>query len=277
MKKIKKYSLLFLFLLISMYSTNNWINMMKEKDPIMKQIKESEEKYNITPVNAEIKEDYIIPGIYGISVDEKESYHNMKQYGIYNEAMTVLKEEEPELSISNQYDKYISSGNQSKRQISFVFKVENNITNIQKVLKKEDIEVTIFIDGNLLTDNSSWIIKNNNQEFEILSFQNKYNSSFLKASKDYLESITNKKTKYCYTEENNTRLLKYCAKQKLHTIKPKYIIKTNLYKTIKNNLENASIYSIELNAETEKEYTSIIKYIKSKGYEFVSLEELLKE
>ena len=52
MHKFKKYIYLFIFLLISMYYTNTSIKILKNVDPIMKQIKKNSKKYTINPVDA---------------------------------------------------------------------------------------------------------------------------------------------------------------------------------------------------------------------------------
>ena len=123
MKTITKYSLLALFLLGSMYYTNKVIITMRTNDPIMIQITNNKDKYEILPVDAIIEEETIIPGLNGVVVDQMKSYQKMKKYGSYNESLTVLKEEQPTTSVKDYYDKYIEKGNPSKREISLVFKI----------------------------------------------------------------------------------------------------------------------------------------------------------
>ena len=85
----------------------------------MKDIKKTEDKYKIDSIDALIVDNNIIPGKIGKSIDYKKSYSKMKQYGAYNEALTVLKDVKPVISIDNNYDKYIISGNKEKRSIAF--------------------------------------------------------------------------------------------------------------------------------------------------------------
>ena len=104
MKKII-YRLLIIFLLVfSFYYTNNIIEFLKEKDPIMKDIKNTDNKYKVDSVNALIMDNSIIPGKVGKSIDYKKSYSKMKQYGNYNEALTILKEVKPVISIDDNYE-----------------------------------------------------------------------------------------------------------------------------------------------------------------------------
>lgn len=275
--KITKYIVLLLFLLVSIYYTNYSINILRSKDPIMLKIEDSISKYEIKPINAEIIENTIIPGLKGIEVDINKSFNKMKRYGSYNEAMTVLKETEPTISINNNYDKYISSGNKENRLISIIFVIDNDPSKILKVLKEKEVSATFFIDGNDLDKYLSLINKYKDNEYEILSFKGKYNSSFMKTSMSYLESITKKKTNYCYTEVETDELLNLCRKEAKHTIKPKLIYKDNLLKQIKNDLENGIIILIRINNSSEQELSTFIDYVLKKGYKFVTVNTLLKE
>lgn len=277
MKKISKLLGIFLFLIIGIYETSNIVENLQEKDEIMIKIKESNSKYVIKPVNAEIKDNEIIPGIYGTEIDYKKSYNNMKKYGTYNESLTVLKDNKPSISIDNSYDKYISKGNSNNRNVSLVFIIEeeSQLQQLLNFLKTKNINITIFIDGSIIENNINAIKELKKQELEILSYKSSYDEVFLKTSFSYLETITNKKVKYCYTEKENSELLKICSKEKMHTIKPKIIIKNNLLKNVKDSLENSIIFAIE-----KYEYNDLllaIEYIKSKGYNIVTLDCLLSE
>jgi len=276
MKKIIKIGIVMTFFLSCNYYINQFVEGLRKQDTIMQEIEKSKEKYEIEPVNAEITNNTIIPGITGVKIDTDKSYHNMKQYGSYNEAMTVLKEINPEITVNNYYDKYIEEGNKNKRQVAFLIVVNQNLERVISLLEKNNIKGTIFLDGQDLETSSRAISKANNHEYEILSYQKEYSPSFLKTSISYLESITRKKGKYCYTEEENQNLLDFCKKEKLHTIK-KESIKEKLYQEVKKTLKSGQIYAIELNEETEKEFSTTIRYMKQKGYEFVTLNELLKE
>lgn len=276
---IKKYLFLFLFLSASFYFTNQSINTLKNQDPIMKQIDKNSEKYKKNPVNAEIIDNNIIPGMTGQEVDREKSYHKMKQYGNYNETMTVLKEIKPDISKDSYYDKYIESGNKNTRRIALAFPISNinKLEEVLSLLKKEGVEATIFIDGNDLDDMISILKKYKDHEYELLSFQQDYNPYYLKTAESYLENITKQETKFCYTEVENESLLKYCSKNKLHTIKPKIVLENHLLLQLKKEITNGSIISIHINEISKKELRTTIQYIKSKGYRFELLKELLAE
>ena len=99
----------------------------------------------------------------------------------------------------------------------------------------------------------------------------------MKTTFSYLESLTKKKVKYCYTEENNNYLKDICQKEKMHTIKPSIVIRNHLYNNIKNNLKPSQIVSININNYNEDQLSISIKYIKSKGYKLVLLKDLISE
>ena len=81
-------------------------------------------------------------------------------------------------------------------------------------------------------------------------------------------------SKYCINKNKNDDNLVICARNKMHTISPKIIVKQNTY-DVKALIENGSIIYFDEN--NIKNIDSIIKYVKSKGYEIVFLNELLNE
>lgn len=279
MNKVKITMISILILGISFYMTNITVETLKENDSIMEEIKESQERYSIPSEDAEIRGNSITPGKKGKNIDYNKSYAKMKKYGAYNEALTVMKEVDPNISIEDNYDKYLIGGNKKNKYISLVFPVtnEDNWNRIIKFLEKIEFPITLFIDGTILEKNIDYIKKNNSYEYEILSYQNKFQASFIKTSISYLETITQKESKYCYTDKEDEEKLRICKKLKLHTIKPNYLIKKELYRTVKNNLSNSTIFSIEINNYTMNELPMTINYIKEKDYSLVNLKKLLSE
>ena len=251
------------------------IEFLKEKDPIMKDIKKINDKYKVDSVDAVIIDDSIIPGKVGKEIDYKKSYSKMKQYGNYNETLTVLKDVKPVISIDDNYDKYIISGNKEKRSVALVFKVykDTNINNVLNILNKYKVSGNFFIDGTYLENNIKTIKSMKNHELNILSYNNSIDRSLFETSISYLENVTEKDVRYCLGEE----VLKLCSKLKLHTIKPTINIKNNLYREVKNNLDNSIIISIDINSYNERELSSTIEYIKEKGYKILLLSDLLCE
>ena len=273
---MKKIVIVFsIFIILSFLSTSMLVEYLNNNDPLMLQIKNNSSKYKKNYLNAEIIGNSIISGVYGKSVDYKKSYYKMKRYGTYNEALTCFKDIKPTISIEDNYDKYLIGGNKSKKDIALVF-IGNDLNKTISILDREQIPGTFFIDG-ININNNSKLIKNSNHEFEILNYDNSYNESLFKISISYLETITKKDSKYCYSIYDNDELLKLCSKLKLHTIKPTIIVSKNLYSNVNKNLNNSIIIAININNYTLKELATTIKYIKNKGYNLVTLEELLEE
>ncbi len=275
---LKRLFILGLFI-FSFYYTNKVVEHLKEKDPLMSNIKRMESKYKVESMNAEIVDNTMRPGQKGKEIDYDKTYTNMKKYGAYNESLTVLKETIPVISIENYYDKYIIGGNKKKKEIALIFTISEDIdiTKIIRILNNKKVTATFFIDGNYLEKNITLLKTNTKYEFELLSYDQEYKEPFFKTALSYLESVTSHTPKYCYTEKENEEFLKLCKKLKLHTVKPTLVLKNNLYKTLKENLSNSMMISFEMNSELTKELPTILDYVKEKGYKLVSLEQLLSE
>ncbi len=265
--------------MISFYYANKSVNILKNADPIMKEIKSTEVKYKIEPINAQVIGKNIISGKNGKTIDYEESYTKMKRYGTYNESLTTLKELTPVISITNNYDKYIVSGNKNNRNIALVFPVKENIdiTRILKILDRKNVSATFFVDGTYLEKNILTIKNIKNHEVEILSYDNEFDETYIKTSLSYLNTLTRKQPKYCYTKDDNKDLLDICKNLKLHTIKPTLVLEKNIYSEVKNNLSNSIIVSLEPNKYVEKELEITIDYLKRKGYNIITLDSVIKE
>ncbi len=280
-KKVIQVISVTLLMLFSFFYTNKSIELIRENDPIMKQIKETNMKYKVDPVNATIIGNKIIPGKSGKEIDYQKTYAKMKKYGTYNETLTVLKEIEPAVSVDDYYDKYIVQGNTERKNVSLVFKTDtiSNLLSILNILNQKNIPATFFVDGLLLENNTSLFetMTQNNHELEILSYDNKYDEIYFDSALNYLSSITKREGKYCYAEYDQKEVIELCSKLKLHTIIPTVKTTTMPYKEIKDKLYNSAIISLPLSTITEEQLPAIIDYIKQKGYTFLSLEALLSE
>lgn len=278
LKKIKDGLVAIFLLLFSFYYTNKAIELVQNVDPIMKQIKTSASKYEIDYQNAQIIGNKIIPGINGLEIDYEESYTKMKQYGSYNEALTTFEETRPTVSIDNNFDKYIVKGNTKDKSVALVFKVLNidEALKISNLLNTKKIKATFFIDGNVLEKNVEKVLKIKDIELELLSYNGKYEKSFFESAKNYLETLTKRKSKYCYTDYSNKEVLDLCASLKMHTIMPTLKIEKHLYAEVKNNLSNSIIIATGTNVDLE-ELALVIDYVNKRGYQFLYLETLLSE
>ncbi len=278
-KKLIQVTTVLILVLFSFYYTNKTIEIIRETDPLMKQIKQASEKYEIEAKDAQIEGNKIIPGKNGKSINYEETYQKMKQYGAYNESLTVFKETKPSLSIEDTYDKFVISGNEEKKEVALVFPIYNTSEpeKIIQILNQENIVATFFVDGLWLENNLDLVKKMNNHEIEILNYNNRYEEIYFSSALQYLKNITGKQGEYCYADYDNKEVIELCSKLQMHTITPTIKITNTPYQDTKDKLQNAAIISFPINTTTEIELQTVITYIKSKGYNIVTLKTLLSE
>ena len=281
MKKIYQISIVLLLSLISFFYTEKVIDFIREKDPILKNIKEYDKKNKIDAVNAVIDKNKITPGVSGKKVDYDKSFQKMKKYGTYNESLTVFEEVAPTISIDDYYDKYISEGSGINNDVSLVFEVKNgdNINNIINILKENSTIATFFVDGLWLENNQTLVseMASLGHEIEILNYDNKYQELYFSSSLNLLNSITNLKPKYCYARYDNKEVLELCEKLELHTIIPTIMTGNYPYNDVVKKVHKGSIIGFSVTSSVEIELSTIINYLKQKGYTIDTLDILLSE
>lgn len=282
-KKLKKkvfHALSIIALLIfSLYYTNKSIDIIREQDDIMKSIHKNASSYKVESENAEIIGNKIIPGKKGKEVDLEKSYIKMKKYGTYNESLTVLKEIEPTISLNDYYDKYVIRGNTTDKTLALVFPVseDKNLDKLVQILKANDVAATFFLDGALIESNSDLVKNLHNYELELLSYNSGYEKIYFTSSLNYLTSLSKQNAKYCYSNYDQKEVIELCASLKLHTIIPTIKVSDNTYSEVKTRLTNSAIISIPSTSKTLATLDTTIKYLKQKGYTFLTLADLLTE
>lgn len=253
--------------------TDTTLNVVKEYDELMVTIKNQQKKYKINPIEATIENNTIIPGIIGKQIDINKSYYQMKKLGKFNENLLIYKDIYPKEILDNNLNKYIIRGNKEKKQVSLIFKLYNNV-NIQRelqILDKYNVKANFFIDETWIgNDKELELIKKNGHELG-----NKSDVNSIIIVDTIIKKMLNQQKSYCYYEKENKNKLNLCYMQKDYSIIPSLIIKDNIYVNIKNNISNGSILSLEVNEELQKSLPIIIDFIKSKGYEIVTLNKLL--
>lgn len=270
-----------LLTVFSFYYTNKLIEFSKSKDPIMIEIMKNKDDYNKLSIDALINNNYIIPGSEGLEVDVDKSYTKMKKLGKYNDNLYVYDVVKPTISIKGNYNKFVINGNTTKKEVSLIFKVNDlkNIENINKILFNNNVSATFFIDGNIKDDdiNILKILDESNNYFGNLGYNKKYSIKTIKYTNALLDRIDDDNHNYCYVEKDDINVLKTCSEVKMYTIKPMVVSNIFPFTYIKQNLENGKIFSLDTNSYTLKQLDLIIKYVRQKGYDFVTLEEILNE
>ena len=278
MKKIYPVILTLLLIYFSFYYTNKVVGLIQSKDPIMVKINEEKDKYEVDAINAKVDSKNIVPGRNGKVVNTSESFKKMKSYGEYNDELYVFDEVEPTISMDDYYDRYVNMGRNDSNKVSLVFKVEKNdsIEQVLKVLKDNSVVATFFIDGVSLEDNKeevSNLIKNNN-EVEILSYDDSYDKLYFDDSLHKLFDITKISPKFCYADYDRKEVLELCDRLGLHTVIPTINTSINSFSLVKDKLQSGSIISLK---SSSNNLNTIINYIKQRGYNLVTLNDLLLE
>lgn len=270
-----------LLTVFSFYYTNKLIEFSKSKDPIMIEIMKNKDDYNKLSIDALINNNYITPGSEGLEVNVDKSYTKMKKLGKYNDNLYVYDVVKPTISIKDNYNKFVINGNTTKKEVSLIFKVNDlkNIENINKILFNNNVSATFFIDGNIKDDdiNILKILDESNNYFGNLGYNKKYSIKTIKYTNALLDRIDDDNHNYCYVEKDDINVLKTCSEVKMYTIKPMVVSNIFPFTYIKQNLENGKIFSLDTNSYTLKQLDLIIKYVRQKGYDFVTLEEILNE
>ena len=270
MNFFKKLGLLGL-ILFSFFYTYKTTTVIKEQDELMIKIRKEQDKYNINVIESKINDNEIIPGIKGKKVNINKSYDNIKKIGIYSPNYLIYDDIYPKDKLKDNKDKYIVNG-PNKKEVSLLF-VVNDISNINKILlilNKENIKSDFFITNLFINDNlylTNEIIKNHS-----INYYGDYKSSDFMLNNSIIKNTLKQNNIYCYLESKNKDYLDICKINKNYTIIPNIIIKNNMLINIKKDIKNGSLISIYTSNIDELELT--INYIKSKGYNIVSLDEI---
>lgn len=261
----------------SFFYTEKTLNVVKQYDDIMIEIENKKEAYKEPAVDAEIIDSTIIPGIHGTEIDLDKSYSKMKRYGKFNESLLVYQDTKPNISIEDNYDKFVISGNKQKNQVALLFLAtkDTNIDTVLSILKQKNVKAVFFIDFYFYETSSLEKIASQGHEIGNLSLNYDYNDSSFQWLTTKIKKVS--KTTYCYDDSYNQETLLICSASKLYTIAPSIITDTRPFLEIKKEVQNGSIIAFHMNDILEKELPSIITYLKTKNLEIVPLNELLKE
>lgn len=269
MKRIFEYIGLISLVCFSFFVTEKTSLVVKEADTIMIEIKENKDKYKIESVEGIVENNTIIPGVSGVEVNTKKSYRKMKKIGIFDPSLFVYDELKPSVNIKNNLNKYIISGNSSKKMVSLIFLVNDKSI-------KDLLDITSTVPVNLIL-NYNWIL-NNEAELKLLlkSNHNILFSDLNKSNYNELKKII-KDASYCYNPTMDDNYLMTCYDKSLITISPKNSITKQPLLNVKYELEPGKLLVFEINDSLILELPNIINYIESRGYKIANLKEHLSE
>lgn len=272
-KKIIQVILAVFLICFSFYYTEKSVDLVKYTDPIMKEIKASAKEYQVEVNNALVNEDEVLPGYNGLEIDCESSYQTMKRIGSYNKDNLVLKEVQPTISVNNNYDKYIVKGNYLKDAVGIVFVLNDtlDIDKIVEILDKKLVTATFITTNKYLEDHPKVIYELAKEDYEIQLHIT--NDDELVLARNTLKNIVNYSGDYCYLEQKDKKVLDICKEAKMHSVLPTFSVSN--FKDLKDNLESGAI--IKINDNEIKELSTIINYIKQRGYTLENLTYLLSE
>ena len=256
MKKYYQYFGLALIMVFSFYYTEKIASIVLNKNPLMQSINDEAHNYNTKFVNAEISDEYIMPGLNGLEVNVKESFYKMQVGDVFNKYYLVFNQVKPQVSIEDHKDKIIKNGNYKLKKISLVLETDNEVS---EFLKSNNIKASILTSIDSYKKNNYFEVINN----EVVNFKALENTLNL-----------NKENKHiCVLNDNNKDI---CLKHKNYLIEPTYkLTNTNLI-DIKKNILNGNIILITKTASLS-DVKILLKEINYKDLESVFLSEIISE
>ena len=250
------------------------MEVLKENDSLMIEIKNNINNYKIDSIDAIIEVDSIIQGISGKTINIDKSYKKMKKYNIFNESLIEYDIVKPSISIDNNLDKYIIKG---RKDIYLVF-ILNDIKYINDFVSViNGDKINIFIDNKIITNNLDILYKIRNYELYNYGNNGNYTNELILMNNNIINNIANNKSNICLNINKDNNNLNICKNNNMYSINPLIIESNDNYNNIKNNLENGSIISLDINKKNIEEINNIINYIKKKGYKLNYLSELVNE
>ena len=258
MKSYLKYMLVIFFTIFSFYYTDKVIELSNYNDTILASINDYASLNDTKCIEGIINEYGIVLGLDGISVDKNKSYSNMKGIG-FREDLLEYKKDKCILNIKDNLDKYIIKSNNYQNNISLVIDIDSlkYYNDMIDIANKENVKLNILVNNN----NIDYIDIKNNILF-------KTNTNNIKEFKN--------KVKYFYcVKYDDFEIIDYCKKEKINSINMINYIDKDLLSNTKKILDKGIIIFIKENNNNLNEFLSTIKYIKSRGYNIVSINELL--
>lgn len=244
-------------MVFSFYYTDKIALMVQNNNPIMQKINEVKETNDVDYVNAIIDDDKIIPGKNGLSINIEKSFSVMKSFGAFNSYYLVYDQKKPDVSLEDNKDKIIYSGNLTNKNISLIVEYnENTISYLENNKIKSDVLVN---KDNYMNINYLELINNdfnNYNEVEIILNRSKLNNNL------------------CLVSDKSN--LEFCKKRNKYLIDSDLILTNDNLISVKNSIKNGSIIIVK--SETSLDNLKIIiDQAKFKGLNFVYLSKLISE
>lgn len=249
--------------MFSFYYTDKVTKISEQNNVIMASINDYALKHDSKCIEGSITEDGVILGLSGISVNKNKSYSNMKGIG-FDEKLIEYNNEECILSTNNNYDKYIVAGNSHDNNVCLVVDVNSGkyFSKMLKIAENKEVTINLLFNYEMLNEYIESISNHNN-----ILFKGKTRDEL----NNYIKILHDEF--YCTNRESD--VIDICKSKKLNSINVINYIDKNLLLNTKKILNKGSIVFIKENEFNMNELSSTINYIKSRGYNIVSITELL--
>ncbi|MDD6272314.1 MAG: hypothetical protein PUA90_02200 [bacterium] len=254
MKDYFKYIFMLAIVLFSFYYTDRVFEFSLNNNTILASINEYAQENDTKCIEGSINENGIILGLSGLKVNKNKSYSNMKGNGFKDELIEYEKEE-CILSKENNLDKYIISGNNINKNISLVIDIVNQkyYEKMMEVFENNNISYNLLVNDNFKNNEYETILYKGDN---IKSFKKQYNNIYCVKTNDY-------------------EIINDCKKYKINSIRMINYIDSKLYTNIKKLLNNGNIIFIKESNLNLNELEITIKYITSRGFNIVDINDLL--
>lgn len=243
-------------MVFSFYYTEKISAIVLNKNPLMQTIKEKASDYEVSAVSAVIDGEYIVPGINGQKVNERESFYKMQASDVFNQYFLVFEQVKPDISLEDNKDKIIQAGNPSLKKVSFILDKEGDISNY---FKSSNIRASLLVNFSTYKKNSYFEVINN----EVEGFKTLENNL----------NLNKENNRICMVNDLNKEL---CVKAKNYLVDPKLKLTSSNLLEVKQGITNGSIIYITSSAKLE-DVIYLLKEINYKGLEIVNLSELISE
>ena len=243
-------------LVFSFYLTDFVTELAISSNPLMKTIRNNSEAYKVESVNAYIENNTIIPGIKGRKINDLDSFLNMKDFGTFNINYLIYDDIKPDISIEDNKEKIIISGNKSIRQVSILLKDNSSLINY---LNNKNIKYTKLIKSvdEIVNGENINIISDNKLFLDLDTILNK---------KDLNKGI-------CILNYSN---IDNCKKENYYIVKPSLSINNNNFVSELKSVSSGSIIFIDDNFTLDN-FNILLNKLSSSDLKIVYLSEIIKE
>lgn len=279
MKNIIKLTGLVALIVFSFFYTDKVVTVARESDPLMNELEQVSDIYNVKAINGTIDKKTIIPGMNGRKINLEKSYKKMRETGIFNKNLIEYDIVKPKISLLDNRDKFIIKGNNNKQMVSIIFilKDKKYLERLENIVTSKEVSINYFVTYDYLVNNSTEISKMKNREFYNYGNNGTYTPDNILFANNLISRITNNEAIYCLTKDKDSKVIKLCSSNDLYTINPNIIITNNPYQEVKDKVNSGSIILMEMNNDTVTEIGIIIDYIRGKGLKIGGIKELLSE